>query len=79
MVFAGIGTLIAGIAMLYVGISGEQTVWLESESIKVTAGGFGAITMTASVFWGYFAFRSRLEIRYSGPTRILMLGKAEGG
>lgn len=77
MVFSGIGTLISGIVMLYVGISGDQIIWLESESIKVTAGGFGAITMTASVFWGYFAFRSRPEMKYVGPTRSLTLTREE--
>ncbi|WP_438465944.1 hypothetical protein [Marinomonas sp. PE14-40] len=77
MVFAAFGTLLAGIVMLYVGTAGDQIVWLESKSLKVTAGGFGAITMTASVLWGYFAYRSRPEIKYIGPKRSLHLTREE--
>lgn len=54
MVAGGVITLFSGVAMLSVGISGDQMVWFESHSIKVTAGGFGAITMLASVLWGLF-------------------------
>lgn len=77
MVAGGVITLFSGVAMLSVGISGDQMVWFESHSIKVTAGGFGAITMLASVLWGYFAYRSRPEIRYFGPTRSLSLTREE--
>lgn len=77
MVFAALGTLLAGVVMLYVGIAGDQIIWFESKSIKITAGGFGAITMTASVLWGYFAYRSRPEIKYTGPTRSLHLTREE--
>ncbi len=64
MVAGGVICLLAGIAMLAVGIKGDQIVWLQSGTFKVTAGGFGALTMAASVAWGYVAFRSRPQILY---------------
>ena len=62
-----------GVAMLYVSIAVDQIIWFESKSIKVTVGGFGSITITGSVLWGYFAYRSRLEIKDTGTTRSLHL------
>jgi hypothetical protein len=32
--------------------------------LNVTAGGFGALTLLASVAWGYVAYRSRPQILY---------------
>ncbi|MNO77736.1 hypothetical protein D3C76_688550 [compost metagenome] len=63
--------------MLYVGVAGDQVIWFESQSIKVTAGGFGAITMLASITWGFFAYKSRPEIKYFGPTRGISLTREE--
>lgn len=77
MVAGGVITLFAGVVMLCVGLTGDQVVWLESSTTKITAGGFGAITMLASLSWGYFAYRSRPEIRYIGPTRGLTLTREE--
>ncbi|TFY85527.1 hypothetical protein DYL61_29425 [Pseudomonas nabeulensis] len=77
LVTGGMITLIAGIVMLCVGVTGDQVVWLESPTIKITAGGFGAITMLASLSWGYFAYRSRPEIRYMGSTRAMSLTREE--
>ena len=74
MVAAGIICLGAGVAMLVAGLSGDQMVWFQSGNFKVTAGGFGAVTMVASVAWGYVAYRSRPEIDYNSPTRYLTLG-----
>ncbi|WP_372028371.1 hypothetical protein [Pseudomonas kurunegalensis] len=77
MVASGMITLIAGIVMLCVGVSGDQVIWFESQSIKVTAGGFGAITLLASITWGFFAYKSRPEIKYFGPTRGMSLTREE--
>ncbi|MBC3487125.1 hypothetical protein HU750_15745 [Pseudomonas sp. SWRI50] len=77
MVASGMITLIAGIVMLFVGVTGDQVIWLESQSIKVTAGGFGAITMLTSLTWGYFAYKSRPDIKYFGPTRGMTLTREE--
>lgn len=73
MVFAGMVCLAAGVAMLIAGLTGGQVVWFQSGGIKVTAGGFGAVTMVASVAWGYVAFLSRPEIDYDSPARGLSL------
>lgn len=77
MVAGGVVTLLAGIVMLWVGVAGDQVVWFETSTTKITAGGFGAITMLASLTWGYFAYRARPEIRYFGPTRALSLTREE--
>lgn len=77
MVASGMITLIAGIVMLCVGVAGDQVIWFESQSIKVTAGGFGAITLLASITWGFFAYKSRPEIKYFGPTRGMSLTREE--
>ncbi|ROM95217.1 hypothetical protein [Pseudomonas brassicacearum] len=77
MVAGGMITLIAGIVMLFVGVAGEQVIWFESPSIKITAGGFGAITMLASLTWGFFAYKSRPEINYMGLTRGMSLTREE--
>ncbi|MEH6415550.1 hypothetical protein [Pseudomonas sp. CGJS7] len=77
MVASGMITLIAGIVMLLVGVAGDQVIWFESQSIKVTAGGFGAITMLTSMTWGYFAYKSRPEIRYFGPNGGMSLTREE--
>lgn len=77
MVAGGMITLIAGIVMLCVGVAGDQMVWLESSSIKITAGGFGAITMLASLAWGFFAYKSRPEINFSGLNRGMSLTREE--
>lgn len=73
MVGAGIICLGAGVAMLIAGLSGDQVIWFQSGNLKVTAGGFGAVTMVASVAWGYVAYRSRPEIDYNSPSRNLSL------
>ncbi len=73
MVTAGIVCLGAGVAMLIAGLTGDQVVWFQSSNFKVTAGGFGAVTMLASVAWGYVAYLSRPEIDYDSPARGLHL------
>ena len=80
MVGGGVICLLAGIVMLAIGLQGDQVAWLQSGSLKVTAGGFGALTMAASVAWGYVAFRSRPQILYISrpvggpgtPTRVAL-------
>jgi hypothetical protein len=67
MVVAGIICLAAGIAMLVVGLRGDQVIWFQSGNLKVTAGGFGAVTMLASVAWGFVAYSSRPEVQYRSP------------
>ena len=74
MVGAGVICLAAGVVMLIVGLTGDQVVWFESGNFKITAGGFGAVTMLARVAWGYVAYRSRPEIDYVGNDRFLSLG-----
>ena len=69
MVFGGLVCLLAGAAMLVVGLSGDQVIWFQTTSLKVTAGGFGAVTMLASVAWGYVAFLSRPIIHFRGAGR----------
>jgi hypothetical protein len=64
MVAGGVICLVAGVVMLAVGLKGSQVVWLQSATLKVTAGGFGALTLLASVAWGYVAYRSRPQILY---------------
>jgi len=49
MISAGVLCLAAGVTMLVVGLTGDQVVWFESGAVKITAGGFGAVTMLASV------------------------------
>jgi len=66
MVAAGIFCLGAGVAMLVAGLSGDQVVWFQSGELKVTAGGFGAVTMVASVAWGYVAYLSRPQLNFRG-------------
>jgi hypothetical protein len=73
MVAAGIICLAAGVAMLVAGLSGDQVVWFQSGNLKITAGGFGAVTMLASGAWGYVAYRSRPEIDYYSPARDMSL------
>ena len=72
MVVAGVVCLAAGVVMLVVGLSGAQVVWFQSGKFKVTAGGFGAVTMLASVAWGYMAYRSRPVMHYHSPTGTLV-------
>jgi len=52
MIGSSVTCLVAGVLMLVVGLTTEQVVWFESGELKVTAGGFGAVTMLASVAWG---------------------------
>jgi len=73
MIGASVTCLVAGVVMLIIGITGNQSIWLESSSLKVTAGGFGAVTLLASVAWGFIAFLSRPEIRYASPYRDVSL------
>ena len=77
MVTAGVICLGAGVAMLAAGLSGDQVVWLQSGTFKITAGGFGAVTMVASVAWGYVAYRARPEIHYWSPSRGVSLSREE--
>jgi hypothetical protein len=51
MITGGMICLAAGVAMLVVGLTGDQVVWFQSGSFKITAGGFGTVTMLASVAW----------------------------
>jgi membrane protein YdbS with pleckstrin-like domain len=74
MVAASVTCLCAGIVMLIVGVTGNQSIWFESDKIKITAGGFGAVTLLASVAWGFIAFLSRPEIRFEGRNHALTLG-----
>lgn len=74
MIAASVTCLCAGIVMLIVGLTGNQSIWFESGTMKITAGGFGAVTLLASVAWGFIAFLSRPEIRFSSPSRHLGLG-----
>ena len=74
MVFAGIVCLGAGVAMLVTGLTGDQVVWFETGSLKITAGGFGAVTMLASVAWGYVAYLSRAEVHYDSPRVVSISG-----
>ena len=71
MVANGIICLLAGIAMLAIGLKSDQIAWLQFGTLKITAGGFGALTMGGSVAWGYMAFRSR-------PHQILYFSKPMG-
>lgn len=64
MVAGGVISLVAGVVMLVVGLKGNQVVWVQSGTLRVTAGGFGALTLIASVAWGYVAYRSRPQILY---------------
>jgi hypothetical protein len=73
MVAAGVICLAAGAVMLAIGLKGDQVIWFQSGTIKITAGGFGAVTMLASVAWGYAAYRSRPEIKYDSPHRNMEL------
>ena len=77
MVGAGIICLGAGVAMLVAGLSGDQVVWFQSGNLKITAGGFGAVTMVASVAWGYVAYKSRPSIDYNSPFRGISLTAGE--
>ena len=74
MVAAGMVCLVAGVVMLIVGLTGDQVVWVRTGNLKITTGGGGAVTMLASVAWGYVAYRSRPEIDYSSPSRGMTLG-----
>jgi hypothetical protein len=67
MIAAGVVCLAAGIVMLVVGLRGDQVIWFQQGNFKITAGGFGAVTMLASVAWGFVAYRSRPEIEYDSP------------
>jgi hypothetical protein len=85
MVSGGVICLLAGMVMLAVGLKGDQIVWLQFGTLKVTAGGFGALTMAASVAWGYVAFRSRPQILYfskpiggRGTHRVLLQAVGRG-
>ena len=64
MLSGGVICLLVGVVMLAIGLKGDQVAWLQLGTLKVTAGGFGALTMAASVAWGFFAFRSRPQILY---------------
>ena len=77
MVAGGMVCLAAGVAMLVVGLTGDQVVWFQHGNFKITAGGFGAITMLASVAWGYVAFLSRPEITFNSPARGMTLTREE--
>jgi hypothetical protein len=74
MIGAGVICLFAGVVMLIIGVTGDQVVWFDSGQFKITAGGFGAVTMCTSVAWGFVAYRSRPQIVYTGLDRDLQLG-----
>ena len=77
MVAAGVISLCAGVAMLVAGLTGDQLVWFQYSGFKITAGGLGAVTMVASVAWGYVAYRSRPELDYWSPARGVSLTRRE--
>lgn len=65
LVAAGIACLYFGAGMLAESLkaSQTQTVLLEIDGkFKLTAGGFGAVVMAASIFPFFFAYRSRPQI-----------------
>lgn len=63
-------TLAGGLAMLVAGLTGAQAAWVEYHGLKVTAGGFGAVALAASVAWGLFAWLSRPTGKYQRTTKV---------
>ena len=59
----GIVALLVGAYILSTGISSQSSAVFEFLGAKVTAEGIGAVMMSSSVFWAYFAYRSRPQYR----------------
>lgn len=64
MIIAGVMCLIAGGLMLLAGGGNPSNLWIETDQIKLTAQGFGAVTMGASVLWGFLAYFARPQVNY---------------
>ncbi|MBK6942612.1 MAG: hypothetical protein IPH13_20745 [Planctomycetes bacterium] len=67
MILMGAITLVAGIVMLFLGLTSDERVWFQSGDTSITATGFGAVTMTASIAWGALAYLTRPQVGYAGP------------
>lgn len=63
LVVGGVLSLVAGGVLVAQGIA-DESVWFEGGGYKITAKGFGAITLLSGAVWGLLAFLSRPEVNF---------------
>ena len=59
MIAMSVVCLVAGIAMIIIGVAHDQSVWFRHGNTEIYAGGFGAVTLAASLLWGVLAYLNR--------------------
>src|SRR6188508_3082858 len=74
LVVGGVLSLVAGAFIVAQGVA-DESVWLEGAGYKVTAKGFGAITLLSGAVWGVLAFLSRPEVTFRGRDEEFSLVK----
>jgi len=55
----GMLALVIGLIVLLYGVTGQDQTLIRAAGIEIHASGLGAVIMTTSVVWAFFAYKSR--------------------
>jgi hypothetical protein len=72
LVIGGVLSLVAGGVLVAQGVASDS-IWFEGAGYKVTAKGFGAITLLSGVVWGVLAYLSRPSVSFQDGARSFSL------
>ncbi|MGF6780302.1 hypothetical protein [Paraburkholderia sp. GAS334] len=55
----GMLALVIGLVVLLYGVTGQDQTLISAAGVQIHASGLGAVIMTTSVVWAFFAYKSR--------------------